>query len=156
MTKLCEQTNGYSTRPYHGSISHLVENVFGLVQVVNTLCEELQFTQADSLTFVKRANTELDWVSEQSKQIRDAIQYFVARHPYHIPMLQIEETIEEVSHDIAEARNALRQAAVRAVVHSRGSQSNQIRSESMIYSLRLSLEQLQKHLKEIETEQIRN
>lgn len=126
------------------------EDVFVLINVVNTLLDDLKLADISSTGFVKYMFSELRWLQEQTQEISESVESFLRISPTHQLRFALENAIEQVTRQTEQAKHTTGQAALAILKEPDGLLRQRDHLETVIYSLNLSLHSLYEHLKNLE------
>jgi hypothetical protein len=122
------------------------DDVFVLIQIVNSLCEEAKVGDLGSAQFMRHMLSEIRWLQEQSKRINDSVNSFLNMHPDHIQARTLCHLLDQTTTQIEDTKETYRQLALSAFNKPHLLPQYQNRLQTLFHRLHLLLNQLQKQL----------
>jgi hypothetical protein len=128
------------------------DNLFILIQTVNSLSEEIKLEDIAAAGFMRHMHSELCWLRDQTCQIRDVTESFFGVHPPHPQTRSLQHIINRTATQIEVIKETYGQLALSAFRERHLLSNHRNRLQTLLYQLYLSFSRLQKQLRQLDQE----
>jgi hypothetical protein len=141
-----EENNTLNT-PYNQSLNDQADNIFVLINIVNTLLETTRSADLSDAHFVRLMLSELQWIQRQTYQVNETVELILNSNPDNPMIYSLRYMIQQATLEIEHVKQAVSQLCFSTLKERQSLPNYRDRLNTILHSLYLMLNRLYHDLK---------